>query len=240
MLSPQKLGRKVHNARTRRGLTQHALAQRTQINRTSIAKIESGLLSVGYAEILRLAAALNVPLQSFISGKVQPPTDLPGIAVELYALGVRDLVVSETVVPGAFRHPEEVAVLAVRGERPEVRVLEAMPFVLARRRWRVGLLRAFAAVHDRQALPRLAWLAEIALVLGNHSGFQIAGEAVVSLGRLIRMAKKPPTPDDLGHPGTGPRSPVWKRWNIAYGGGLDGFRARATELAARMPTEEGE
>jgi transcriptional regulator with XRE-family HTH domain len=239
MLSPQKLGRKVRNARLSLGLTQHALATRTGINRTSIAKIELGQITVGFADLLRIAGSLNAPLQLFLTGKSRPPSDLPGIATELFSLGIRDLVVSDATVPGAFRHAEEVAVLAVRGDRPEVRVIEAMPFVLAGRQWRGGLLRAFAAMHDKRALPRLAWLAEIAIILGNHFEFKIASEAMVSLSQLIRMAKKPSNPDDLGYPGTGSRSPVWKRWNITYGGGLDGFRTRATELGTRMPTVEG-
>jgi transcriptional regulator with XRE-family HTH domain len=239
MLNPQNLGRRVRNARKLRGLTQIALAARTGINRTSVAKIEVGQIAVGFAELVRIAESLNVPIQQLLTGKSRPSSDLAGIAVELFDLGVRDLVVSNAAVPGAFRHPEEVVVLAVRGDRPEVRVIEAMPFVMAGRKWRVGLLRAFAAVHDKRAFPRLAWLSEIALLLAGHAGFRTAGDAVVSLGRLIRRAKKPTTPDDLGHPGTGSRSPVWKRWNITYGGGLDDFRARVTELAARIATEEG-
>lgn len=160
---------------------------------------------------------------------------MPGITFELHTLGVRDLAVPSATVPGAFRRREEVLVLAVRGDRPEVRVIEAIPFLLARHPWKVSLVRAFATVHDRRVRVRLAWLSEVALILGNRADFPIASEAIKSLGRFRRLVRKPSTPDDLGHPGSGRIPPVWKRWNITYGGGINNFLTRAAELSAMNP-----
>lgn len=229
--SPEFFGANLSHARVSAGLTQQGLATRSGVNRVSIAKIELGQSIAGIDDVVRLAGALSVPIQKLITGTYRPPSDLAGIAAELHALGVRDLVVSSPIVPGAFRRREEVLVLALRGDRPEVRVIEALPYVLARHPWNVGLVRAFARTYDPRVQVRLAWLSEVTQILGGRGNFTIKSEAVLSLGRLTRLVRKPKNPDDLGHPGTGPAPPVWKRWNITYGGGIAEFRSRAADLA---------
>ena len=73
------------------------------------------------ADLLRLAQALQVPLQWFLTGSGKPGRELPDLALELFNLGVLDLWVGDATVPGAFRPPEQLVALAVSGSRPEAR-----------------------------------------------------------------------------------------------------------------------
>jgi transcriptional regulator with XRE-family HTH domain len=225
-------------ARTLAGLTQKELARRAGLHRIRLVRAEAGLYAPQIDEVVRLAAVLKVPLSLLATGRWLPANDLRGIAVELYRLGFHDLEVSEPQVPGAFRHPEEVLVLAVRGDRPEPRVIEAVPAVLARRRLRVPLLAGFANVHDPRALTRLAWLSDVTLALSRLATAPFHLETEVPLSAVIRAGRPAAEPDSLGHPGTSPRSPVWRRWNITYGGTLPDFLRRTTEvMAAAAPTD---
>jgi transcriptional regulator with XRE-family HTH domain len=227
-------------ARLSARMTQDELARFSGVGRSRIAKIELGISEASFVDIARLATALDVPLQAFLTGQNYPGNDLASIEVELHHLGIWDLVVSDAVVPGAFRYPEEVVVLAVGGDRPQARVIEAMPFVLSQRTWRTELIQTFAALHDPRALARLAWLGELAQILRTQSSFPFGDDVERSLSRFIRSAKAPAEPDDLGHPGSGRPPPVWKRWNVTYGGDVEAFRQRAAILAVfHRPKEEG-
>jgi hypothetical protein len=151
----------------------------------------------------------------------------------LYRLGIRDLVVSDSQVPGSFRHDEEVVVLAVSGDRPEPRVVEAIPFVLARRDFNGSLVAAFANLHDKRARGRLAWLSELTLLFSRSRPTPLTIESTpASIQSLIDQGVKAPEPDSLGHPRTGRAPPVWLRWNITYAGTVDDFVRRTNEVAA--------
>lgn len=183
-------------------------------------------------EVLQLSEALRAPIQQLVSGRVRPPYGLKGIAFELYSLGIRDFAVSGAVVPGAFRQPEEVLVLALMGDRPEVRIVEAIPFVLATRLFHVGMLHAYAELHDDLVQTRLAWLSDITLALGRDARFPVLIGNPRQLERLIKNCKRPTEPDSLGHPAESRQSPIWRRWNITYAGGIESFLDRAIQLAA--------
>lgn len=200
--------------------------------------MEAGQTIPRLDEAVRLAEVLKVPLEFLTTGRFTAPYDLPGIAIELYRLGIRDLVVSEPRVPGTFRHKEEVLFLSLAGERPDPRVIEAIPYLLLLRHFLPRLVAGFARVYDERVLPRLAWLSEIALALVEVKsmprvpflGLEAArGSAPSYLYALIDEGEKATTPDSLGYPRSGHFSPIWKRWNITYAGTMDDFLRRSIE-----------
>ncbi len=219
-------------ARTSAGFTQSDLARRSSVSRTQIVKMEAGTYAPSFDEIVRLAEVLKIPLQRLLSGRRRPSATLPGIAFELDDLGLHDLEVSGAEVPGAFRHPEEVIVLALRGDRPEPRIVDAMPAILATIEFRVRLVHAFAGIYDPRVRTRLAWLSDVTLTLGRQSTFPVAVRTEAVLAKFVRTGKRAALPDSLGHPGE-KRSPLlWRRWNITYAGDLENFSRRAQEVAA--------
>ena len=62
-----------------------------------------------------MARSLDVSLEKLIGGSDRPGDRLSDIAIELRHLGLIDLWVRDSVVPGAFRRPEEVIAQAVSG-----------------------------------------------------------------------------------------------------------------------------
>jgi hypothetical protein len=156
---------------------------------------------------------------------------LRGIDLELYHLGITDLRIADPHVPGAFRRPEQVLALALRGDRPDSRVVEAIPFVLAKQTLSVPLTLAFADIYDKRVRTRLAWLSDITLTLDRTGKLPIAIESEDQLSELIRRAKKPQRADDLGIPSTKKVHPIWSRWNITYAGQLDDFASRTNAEA---------
>ncbi len=225
-------GARLKRERLKAKLTQSALARQSGVNRLKITRTEAGSYSPNWEEVLQLAQALRVPLQRFLSGKTRPSVGLKGIAFELYHLGIRDYLVGGAEVPGAFRRPEQIIALVLRGDRPEARLVDAMPVVLATQKLNAGLALSFADAADRRVRVRLAWLCDVTLFLGRLSTFPVQLRAPEALEQITRKVKKPAEPDDMGHPGSRRASPLWRRWNITYGGTVDDFLARARTLAA--------
>src|SRR5687767_5623684 len=84
----------AHNllsARTQQGLSLQGLAARTGLKRQQIHYFESGARRPSLAQMLRIARALDLPLQWFLSGNVRPGLHPPDIAIELRSLGLIDL-----------------------------------------------------------------------------------------------------------------------------------------------------
>lgn len=65
VLVPGELGERIAVARREAGLTQGACAARAAIERTALAKIETGARRVGAVELARLADALDVRIEWF-------------------------------------------------------------------------------------------------------------------------------------------------------------------------------
>jgi transcriptional regulator with XRE-family HTH domain len=257
-LAPNQVGRHLEHARKAAGLTQLALAKATGINRVQIVRMEAGRIVPRLDEVVRLAEVLKVPIEWFIAGRCMPTHDLRGIALELYRLGVRDLEVSGMQVPGACRTREEILVHAVGGDQPEPRIIEAIPFLLLQGYFFPPLVHGYTMWLDGRAVTRLAWLSEIALALNRLSAMPLLREASTLTGRRAqprhlqafiwrgeeaqKKRKANARPDSLGHPGTGNRSPIWKRWNISYAGTMDDFKRRTLEVHAayqNKPVVEG-
>src|SRR5262245_11473523 len=180
----------LKTARKAAGLTQPLLSRLTGIARSQIAKAETGKYIPNLIEAERLARALRVPWERIISGRFRPRIGLRGIALELYHLGITDLRITESQVPGAFRRPEQILGLALRGDRPDPRVIEAIPFVLARQTLSVPLTLAFADYYDKRTRARLGWLSEITLALDRTNRLPIAIESEQQLSQFKLRAKK--------------------------------------------------
>lgn len=213
------------------GLTQEQLGIRCGLSQADISRLETGKRSLSLDEAIQMAGILEVPLQWFVTGTVSPGPHLNDLALELRALGIVDLLVSQERIPGAFRPPEEVVSRAVGVERPDPRVLEGLPAILAWNRFRPALLVAFAQVTHRHALTRLAWLAEITLTIDRNETFPgglISGD---DLTDFLNRIDRPAEPDDLGHPSPlDSNHRVWKFWRVTYPASLETFRDRAAIL----------
>lgn len=227
-----RVGSYLAEARRQQKLTQQALALRSGLNKSDVAKIEIGR-TPSLEQLGKLANALGLPLQWFIDGKLSPGKDAEQMAIELHGLGVVDLCTSSNRVLGAFRPPEQVVACALSGDAPDPRVVEAIPAVLAWHAWKPRLLKAYAGSEDRRAVYRSAWLADIALKIHKGGGFPGGLTAPRTLERFLRLVK-PPTAtaeDDLGRPCLdGSLPPVSRRWRIRYAAGLEVFEQRAQHL----------
>jgi transcriptional regulator with XRE-family HTH domain len=226
------LGHWLAIARTQRGLTQQQLADRCGLGQAALSRMEMGLRWPTLAQLVQLARVLECPIQWFINGQEAPGAGLPEIAVELHHLGVVDLLVAGAVVPGAFRPVEQVLALAVSGDRPEPRIVEATPALLAWNWWYVPLLQAYSTAHDPRAAHRLGWLADVALTIHRNHGFPGGVRDQRRLELFVEWAMPRAEAESLGYPGDGGENlpPVSKRWKITYAAGLRRFEERAEGL----------
>jgi transcriptional regulator with XRE-family HTH domain len=226
-----RLGTYLAHSRVEAGLSQAALAARCGLAQQQVSFFEAGLRIPTLPQALQIARTLDIPIQRLLTGSDRPGAEPADLAVELRRLGVVDLRVGDSAVPGSFRRPEEVINLAIAGEAPDPRIVEAIPATLA---W-ADLDPDLLVGHTKAAgtTRRLAWLADIALAIDRQSGFP-GGCRKGPLERFLRQADLPGASepwDDLGKPATEPStSPLWRRWRIAYDADLSQFRQRAEHL----------
>jgi transcriptional regulator with XRE-family HTH domain len=236
----KNLGRWLLKARTRQGLTQKELAVRAGVSQPRISDIEKGEVLPTLPQLIRLAKALVVPVQWFLSGCVVPGREMPDFALQLQWLGVVDLLVPDAVVPGAFVPTEQVLALAVAGNEPNPRIIEAIPAVLAWNRWSPSLLRAYSRPRTSRTSIRLAWLADVALTIHRTRATGFPGgcpqrKNLESFIGPLSKAKLKLTNDDLGRPGKeSALPPVSKRWMISYDAPLSAFDERAKHLISQL------
>ncbi len=233
----RELGSSLAAARLERGLSQAELAARCTLSQAQVSYFEVGQRRPTLDQLLRIARALDAPIQRLITGSDRPGTGLCEIALELRNLGLVNLWVKDASVPGAFRRGEEVIALAVSGYEPDPRIIEAIPAALAWNEIDPDLLRAYSLTTTTgpRTARRLAWLADIALAIDRRGGFP-GGCRRESLDRFIQIigatASDPDAWDHLGRPtARPPTSPIWKRWRISYEADLGRFAQRAQHLA---------
>jgi transcriptional regulator with XRE-family HTH domain len=227
----ESFGKHLLTARVNRGLSQRDLADRCGLTQSYLSLLERGARTPTLVQLGRLAEVLYVPLQWFISGKARPGEDWRDLAIELYNLGIVDLLVAGAVVPGAFRPVEQVVAVALSGDQVEPRVVEAVPAILAWNDWNVRLLHGYARAYDRRVSHRAAWLADVAQTIHTQHGFPGGCVNPRKLSALWRYTKRPAEPDSLGYPSDeASLPPVSRRWNITYAADLETFRRRAEHL----------
>lgn len=232
--SPQKrssFGTYLRSARQQAGLTQAQLARRVGVDRTNIIRFEEGQIVPKWDRIVQLAVALGIPLQWFLTGSRRLPRTVAGITHELRHYGITDLAVDSTEpLPGAFRRLEELLVLAVRGKEPPVRILLAIPIILARHRIDAGLVIAHANLIERRTKVRLAWLADVTVILARQKKVESSDDCLAGLDELRERVRPPRESDGLGSATTKPLPPAWNRWKITFSGRLEDFVERIEEV----------
>jgi transcriptional regulator with XRE-family HTH domain len=79
--SPQTLGSRLRQLRQQRGITQGDLATLAQVSRTTLAHLEADKTTAQGATLSRLAAALNLPLATLVTGEgyLPDPATLPKV-----------------------------------------------------------------------------------------------------------------------------------------------------------------
>lgn len=227
------LGANLQRARLEGGLSQARLAEESGLSQAQVSLYEAGRRLPSLGQFVRLARALDVPLQRLLTGTDRPGEELEDLALELRRLGASDLWVAEARVPGAARRPEEVIALAVSGGSPDPRVVETLPALMSWNAIRPAILKAHGIV--TRSTRRLAWLADVALAIDRRGGFP-GGCRRGPLERFVGSVGLPPRGaawDDLGRPTEGtPASPVWRRWKIRYDATPEDFARRARALAS--------
>jgi transcriptional regulator with XRE-family HTH domain len=216
------------------GLTQQELATRAGVSQPRVSGIEKGEMLPTLPQLIRLARALAVPVQWFLNGSVISGQEVPDLALQLQWLGVVDLLVSDAVVPGAFRPTEQVLTLAISGTQPNPRIIEAIPAVMAWNRWSASRLREYSRPQTSRECIRLAWLADVALTINRTMGFPGGCPQRKNLESFVGPLSKANLRlrnDDLGRPGEeSTLPPVSKRWMIGYDAPLAAFAERAQHL----------
>ena len=230
LLELANLGSSLTAARLGRGYSQARVARECRLAQAQVSLFESGRRLPSLEQFVRLARALDVPLQRLLTADDRPGVGLRDLAVELRNLGAADLWVFDATVPGAARPPEEVIALAVSGASPDPRVVETVPALLSWNALRPPLLRAYGVT--TRTTNRLAWLADVALTIDRQKGFP-GGCRRGPLERFLKAVKLPERAelDDLGRPADPPPNfPAWKRWRISGATTPDQFENRAREL----------
>src|SRR5579884_1138320 len=82
------LGGNLHAARARRGLSQTALARHCSLSQAQISYFELGLRRPTLDQFIKLARALDVPLQRLFHGVDRPGVTPRDLAIELRNLGI--------------------------------------------------------------------------------------------------------------------------------------------------------
>jgi transcriptional regulator with XRE-family HTH domain len=232
-------GRNLLYARVRAGLSQLQLAKGTGLHQSDISQMEQGKRLPSFAQLLDLAKRLEVSLQYLLTGSNYPATELPDLEFQLRELGIADLHVEDTRVPGAFIHDEEAIVLALVGNSPQARIIEAIPAVLAWNAMKPRALHLFADLRDPRVKYRLAWLADIAITIHQGQGFPGGCPNFSNLETFISKIK-PPTQEDafgISREVTQRPPPVTLRWKMGYPAQLAAFRERAERLNALNDAE---
>lgn len=196
----QKLGVNLLATRLELGFSQGKLARACGLSQAQVSLFETGRRIPSLDRFIRLARALDVPLQRLLTGADRPGTGPKDLAVELRRLGAVDLWMTDALVPGSARRPEEVLALALSGSSPDPRVVEAIPALLSWNEIKPILLRAHGIA--TKTTYRLAWLADAALSIDRQRGFP-GGCHRKTLERFIQIVGLPPQAgplDDLGRP----------------------------------------
>ncbi|MGH9948826.1 MAG: helix-turn-helix domain-containing protein [Pyrinomonadaceae bacterium] len=65
----QKIGERIKELRTKRGISQEALAHLADLDRTYVNSVENGKRNISIENIQKIAKALNISLKDFFDDK---------------------------------------------------------------------------------------------------------------------------------------------------------------------------
>lgn len=72
-------GERVRGARERRGWSQRMLAARSRVSPSTVSRIEDGLVTPDLATIRKIAEALNLSADDFVSGRAEKAAPIPTV-----------------------------------------------------------------------------------------------------------------------------------------------------------------
>jgi len=236
-----EVGKNLARARKQKGLTQRGLADLCQLRQGEISAFESGRRHPTLAQLTELARCLDVSLQWFITGSLEPAANSADWKCELRYWGIYDLPTEGARVPGAFRPIEQLLAVILAGDLVPKIIVESMPYLLATTRWRSRLLLAYAReVGDVRVPGRLGWLADVTRSLFKAGQLVEAQSQRGPLLTITKKATKNEKSDSLGHPAADWSTvPVVNmRWNITYAASADQFKHRVEQLRKLKPVRE--
>jgi XRE family transcriptional regulator, aerobic/anaerobic benzoate catabolism transcriptional regulator len=109
------LARRVRDARARRFMTRKALAQQSGISLAYLARVENGTGNISLSLLQRLALALNLPIETFLSAEKEPNADFAMIVEFLKRQSPERLARIRRQLFGSHDHAERVALVGIRG-----------------------------------------------------------------------------------------------------------------------------
>lgn len=243
LLEWTEVGKHMSRARKMKGLTQKGLADKCELRQGEISAFESGRRHPTLAQLTELARSLDMPLQWFVSGTLEPAsTSLGDMTSELRFWGIADLPQDKARVPGAFRPIEQLLCLVMKGDAVPKLLVESMPYLMSTTPWKSKLVLAYGReVGDGRVLTRLGWLADITRSL--HKAGHLP-EAEAQRGPLLTLTKKTSRgekPDGMGNPAADwdTLPVVNNRWNMTYVASAEQFKARAEQLRKLKVVQEG-
>jgi transcriptional regulator with XRE-family HTH domain len=232
------LASRIRSARVAKGLSQGDVARQLGITQGAVSALERSASRLSWSRATELARLFDQPLQWLLTGTVHPPTAPRDLALELTHFGLSDLVTASAQVPGAFRHFEEVAPLALVGE-PSPRIVDALPLLFLVNVCQAPLLAAFAETY--RVARRVGWIVDVAATLVESGLHHPAIRPEIVTLRNDLAARIPrserSTADSLGSPADSGTtlSIVHRRWNVNYDQTMEGFRRRAFALLEKRP-----
>ena len=111
----QSLAQRVRDARARRFMTRKALAQESGISIAYLARVERGSGNISLSLLQRLALALNLPIESFLSGNEAPNADLTMIVEFLKRQTPERLALIRRQLFDSHDRAQRLALVGIRG-----------------------------------------------------------------------------------------------------------------------------
>ncbi|HET9955288.1 MAG TPA: helix-turn-helix transcriptional regulator [Polyangiaceae bacterium] len=111
----QVLAQRVRDARARRFMTRKALAQESGISLAYLARVERGSGNISLSLLQRLALALNLPIESFLSADHAPNADLTMIIEFLKRQPPERLALIRRQLFESHDQAQRIALVGIRG-----------------------------------------------------------------------------------------------------------------------------
>jgi XRE family aerobic/anaerobic benzoate catabolism transcriptional regulator len=109
------LAQRVRDARARRFMTRKVLAQQSGISLAYLARVENGTGNISLGLLQRLAQALNLPVESFLSEEHEPNADFTLLVEFLKRQSPERLARIRQQLFGDRDHARRVALVGIRG-----------------------------------------------------------------------------------------------------------------------------